>query len=153
MEKLGKTFLSEEMSSMAVMSLLVMSMVTSLRRDVKSGTRESSWLRRTSAASSGRCNNRPTMLRTESAKKKFLREKMSKNGDYYGLTVRCCDLGRKGGGGGFQAHTFKEYIILDENFLFGQILNLMKSSYQCASQEEGTGVLKDRRRRNWAPDP
>ena len=81
MEKLGKTFLSEEMSSMAVMSLLVMSMVTSLRREAKSGTKESSWLRRTSAASSGRCNNRPTMLRTESAKKKFLREKMSNNRD------------------------------------------------------------------------
>ena len=81
MEKLGKTLVSEEMASMAVMSLLVMSMVvmsmlvmsmvTSLRREAKSGTRESSWLRRTSAASSGRCNNRPTMLRTESAKKKF----------------------------------------------------------------------------------
>ena len=92
MEKLDKALLSEEMSSMVVMSLLVMSMlvmsllvmsllvmsmVTSLRRDVKSGTRESSWLRRTSAASSGRCNNRPTMLRTESAKKKLLRENMS----------------------------------------------------------------------------
>ena len=84
MEKLGKTFFSEEMASMEVMSLLVMSMVTSLRREAKSGTRESSWLRRTSAASSGRCNNRPTMLRTESAKKKFLREKKSSNnGDYY----------------------------------------------------------------------
>ena len=84
MEKLGKTLLSEEMPSMLVMSLLVMSMVTSLRREAKSGTRESSWLRRTSAASSGRCNNRPTMLRTESAKKKFLREKkMSNNGDYW----------------------------------------------------------------------
>ena len=83
MEKLGKTLLSEEMASMAVMSLLVMSMVTSLRREAKSGTRDISWLRRTSAASSGRCNNRPTMLRTESAKKKFLREKkMSNNGDY-----------------------------------------------------------------------
>ena len=81
MEKLGKALISEEMPFMLVMSLLVMSMVTSLRREAKSGTRESSWLRRTSAASSGRCNNRPTMLRTESAKKKFLREKMSNNRD------------------------------------------------------------------------
>ena len=71
MEKLGKALISEEMPFMLVMSLLVMSMVTSLRREAKSGTKESSWLRRTSAASSGRCNNRPTMLRTESAKKKF----------------------------------------------------------------------------------
>ena len=83
MEKLGKTLFSEEMPFMVVMSLLVMSMVTSLRREAKSGTRESSWLRRTSAASSGRCNNRPTMLRTESAKKKFLREKLFNNGDYW----------------------------------------------------------------------
>ena len=93
MEKLDKTLLSEDMASMLVMSLLVMSllvmsMVTSLRREAKSGTRESSWLRRTSAASSGRCNNRPTMLRTESAKKKFLREKMSNNGDYYWSSYR-----------------------------------------------------------------
>ena len=88
MEKLGKTFFSEEMASMEVMSLLVMSMVTSLRREAKSGTRESSWLRRTSAASSGRCNNRPTMLRTESAKKKFLRKKTSNNGDYYWSSYR-----------------------------------------------------------------
>ena len=84
MEKLGKTLVSEEMAFMLAMSLLVMSMVTSLRREAKPGTSESSWLRRTSAASSGRCNNRPTMLRTESAKKKFLREKKSSNnGDYY----------------------------------------------------------------------
>ena len=70
-----------------------------------------------------------------------------------GLTVRCRDLGRKRSGGGFQVHTFEECIILDENFLFEQIVNLIKSSYQYASQEEGTGVLNDRRWRNWAPDP
>ena len=47
------------------------SRVMSSRREVKSGTRVSSWARRTRAASSGRCNNRPTTFRTESAKESF----------------------------------------------------------------------------------
>ena len=61
--------------------------------------------------------------------------------------------GGRGLAEGFRLTPFKECIIPDDNFLFVKILNLMKSSYQCASQGEGTGVLKDRRRRNWAPDP
>ena len=47
------------------------SRVMSSRREEKSGTRESSWARRTRAASSGKCNNRPTTFRTESAQESF----------------------------------------------------------------------------------
>ena len=57
-----------------------------------------------------------------------------------GLTVRCCDLGRKRAGGGFQVHTFKEYISLDENFLFSQILYLMKFHTSAPAKERGKGT-------------
>ena len=51
-----------------------MSRVMSLRREEKLGTRESSWARRTRAASSGKCNNRPTTLRTDSGKISVLKK-------------------------------------------------------------------------------